>query len=176
MQLKVSLAVAVVAIVAVLALQAEAKSNCAICEGLLTSLSKRYGTTSNCDEIEKDASTFCADVPPSIVGPMLCNALIKKECPRLVQWLHKNDTAEHECERIGLCSGPDSKCNSFGKLSDNGACTATLANSTGEWRLEWNVFHFWKNKGCNPPQHFGIHPVYCSEEHLGCCLSGWTKH
>ena len=149
--------------------------NCEVCTDLVGKVFSYAGGNKTCPQIEADADVLCDKVPPSVVGPYLCNFVIKHFCPKVLAWIDAGSSATDVCERIGFCAGPDSECHSFGKESDNGKCTAALANtSSTEWRLEWNALPWWKNKGCVPPRHIGLHKEFCSESNIGCCLSGWT--
>ena len=170
------LAVLVMCLTATPATASEA-FNCDACLWAVNKIYSFVGNDTNCADIDTAAATFCSAIPIPVVGPYLCNWLVKKECPNIVSWFEAGQSANHTCERIGFCAGPNSACHSFGKLSDNGRCTEYLANETAaDWRLEWNLLPWWKNKGCNPPEHFGYDAVYCSPSHIGCCLSGWTAH
>ena len=148
-------------------------SACSICLDVVGAVANATGSA-GCGSIDPIVDHFCSVIPPAVVGPALCEWLVQYECPKIVRYLNGGKTAEEACTAIGLCSsGP---CQSFGRDKDNGHCTAELANSTQQWRLEWDALPWWKNKGCNPPKHIGIDPVYCSDQHIGCCLSGWTPH
>ena len=163
----------VICMIAVVLASVGNASSCSICVDVVGAVANATANA-GCGSITPIVDRFCADVPPSVIGPDLCKWLVNYECPKIVKDLQNGKTPEDVCEDIGLCSS--GACHSVGKDGDNGHCTAEIANSTKQFRLEWNALPWWKNKGCNPPKHFGIDAVYCSVKHLGCCLSGWTPH
>ena len=152
--------------------------NCEICDWVVTQIFQFVSSSNytSCSTILPHVDHICNDVPFNPIGPAFCRWLVAKECPTVLHFLSEGKTANETCEAIGLCAGADSKCHSFGKLQDNGRCTAILANDTDYWRLEWNILPWWKNKGCNPPRHIGLHEEWCTTANIGCCLSGWTQH
>ena len=150
--------------------------NCEICDWVIGKLDKYVNGSTDCTFIDSKADEICSDVPFSPVGPALCKYLVGKACPKIITFLQNHDAPNVTCERIGLCSGAGSECHSFGKLQNNGQCTAILAEQSDYWRLEWNLLPWWKNKGCKPPRHIGDHKEWCSTENIGCCLSGYTPH
>jgi len=150
--------------------------NCEICDWVVGKVFQYAGNATSCAAIEDKIDLICNDVPFSPIGPALCRWLVSKECPKLLHFIEEGKSSTEVCEAIGLCAGADSACHSFGKLKDNGRCTAILANDTDYWRLEWNVLPWWKNKGCSPPRHIGFEKQWCTSANVGCCLSGWTQH
>jgi len=148
---------------------------CEACDWVVDHVFAHVTNDTNCAEIDQNVTAKCAEAGSTAAA--VCDWIVKKICPKVINWLHQNSSSVSVCERIGFCAGADSECHSFGKLADNGRCTETLAtNSTTEWRLEWNALPWWKNKGCNPPRHIGLTKEYCTTSNIGCCLSGYTPH
>ena len=179
-------AIALVLVAAVFAASATAAAvadvnnqvfNCDICDFVVGKIYQQMGNaTTTCDDIVPHIDTICSDVPFAPTGPSLCRFLVSAECPKILNFFHEGKSANETCTVIGLCSGHDSECHSFGKSKDNGRCTAILANDTDYWRLEWNLLPWVKNKGCSPPRHIGLDAQWCTADNIGCCLSGWTPH